>query len=848
MLYFGLVLVFLTKLVTSFSCPCEVRDHVLSCTPNTIYSFPGDIADCLFENDEVKSIQLLGQPLTQLDDLAFNDFNNLNGVLISYCPELSSISSKAFAGVPDLDSIYIEHTNISFIPNEALDDLTKLRHLDVRNNAIQEPYVSSAWHFCERLVAENNDLNIEGSLIVQKNLKRSATTDDYCSWLQEVGEFEPSVKDKCSIDLNGTMTCRDANLEDLACELEQTNFTKIIFEFSSSPEEVQDFGPAETNKFIEQFNYNTEDIEYAKVMTTQRLFGTKMDLTDIVKYTSTKTEKVIVHTDTLWMSAEITEPINFDLVIRSRRTSLPYPIPMVYSKEDLFMDSKDNLNKDLEPWAMREEHVQMSDSLLVRVRRLGRIEIIDAIPMNNRTLSNQNCIPFYTNATEYDRDISNWFNATGINLNYAAARTLQSTSHNDALLWDMTHFQINFHNDTKVVRDSRAFIAAQQFYTIQQMMKYPDAHNVPAYSLSVIKELATTLHDSLDEYRLVELQTEGQITSAKARAKEMQLQFDIVEAQQEMYKSTELEILDAIFTSVNESWHWSFEHRNAIKNATDEAFALIMDLAFQMKDLEYKEMLKEAEAAKEHYEDVVNKYQTQVDRYLTTAEDMQQLQKDTKYELDVAIEEMNRQVEIFEENVEEWKEEQEAKAHRGILHGIFEIGKGIVEGILCPECCVDAVKTAAEGALDIADAMEQLEYIAETVDDILASLEVLDGIPIDEMARELTLNYKDALHNAIDLQESSSAFEDIQATSDISLQDLKEGIPEIQGTADVQLATAKVTSTGFRLIDAVVKYAQVLMQLSERQDELEVAKQDLDRATNQVGFKDITTFFIIMLE
>merc|ERR1719394_505085 len=103
-----------------------------------------------------------------------------------------------------------------------------------------------------------------------------------------------------------------------------------------------------------------------------------------------------------------------------------------------------------------------------------------------------------------------------------------------------------------------------------------------------------------------------------------------------------------------------------------------MDQVFQMKEQEYNEMLKEAETAVEHYTDVVNKYQTQVDRYVETAEEMMNLQKSTKHELDVAIDEMNQQVEIFEENIEEWKEEQEAKAHRGVLHGIFEIGKAIV--------------------------------------------------------------------------------------------------------------------------------------------------------------------------
>ena len=102
MLYLGLVLVFLAKLINGSSCPCEVRNHVLSCEPNTIYNFPEDIADCGYDKDEVKLIQLFEQPLIQLNDLAFADFNNLNGILISYCPELSSISSNVFAGVPDL--------------------------------------------------------------------------------------------------------------------------------------------------------------------------------------------------------------------------------------------------------------------------------------------------------------------------------------------------------------------------------------------------------------------------------------------------------------------------------------------------------------------------------------------------------------------------------------------------------------------------------------------------------------------------------------------------------------------------------------------------------------------------
>ena len=84
------------------------------------------------------------------------------------------------------------------------------------------------------------------------------------------------------------------------------------------------------------------------------------------------------------------------------------------------------------------------------------------------------------------------------------------------------------------------------------------------------------------------------------------------------------------------------------------------------------------------------------------------------------------------------------------------------------------------------------------------------------------------------MKESAPMFEDIQNMADITLQDLKEAIPEIEGTADLQVACKKVTQCGFRLIDAVSDFADKMLQLAERQDELIVAQQDLERATAQV--------------
>merc|ERR1712141_592320 len=137
--------------------------------------------------------------------------------------------------------------------------------------------------------------------------------------------------------------------------------------------------------------------------------------------------------------------------------------------------------------------------------------------------------------------------------------------------------------------------------------------------MGTIKELANVMYDRLAQYRATEIQTEDEMSIAQARVRDMQLQFDIVAAQQQLYIQTEMEILDAIFTSVNESWHWSFEHRETIEKKTDESLQNITENIIDMKDQEYKQMLIEAENAKQHYEATVDKFETQVQRYVETA-------------------------------------------------------------------------------------------------------------------------------------------------------------------------------------------------------------------------------------
>merc|ERR1711936_1309037 len=114
-------------------------------------------------------------------------------------------------------------------------------------------------------------------------------------------------------------------------------FDYIMFDFPEmARSDVEKFYEAESNDFFKEFNYPKNNDTYAKVMRTQRLLGTKLDLSNIVEHTSERTESVRVHADTLHISNEIIDPINFDLTVTSRVASLEHSVPMLFSKNQFF--------------------------------------------------------------------------------------------------------------------------------------------------------------------------------------------------------------------------------------------------------------------------------------------------------------------------------------------------------------------------------------------------------------------------------------------------------------------------------------------------------------------------------
>ena len=396
MLLNTLFLAFLVHGVFS-ECPCAIEDSqpygLLNCNPHTIHQFPEDVTtnpECNINYDQVWGILLFNQPLTALGPLAFKDFSKLDELDIVMCKDLSSIDVDTFNGNPGLKRLRIQDVGFDSLPDSCLDDLVELAKIEVvdEEDSPGMLYVSNAWHFCDRL---SNSLTIRGKWETQKYLMTSVSSEKYCTFRRSQSH-RPDIGKYCtkSVVQNGTKTLRSCKatpdeLQSIVCELEVDTFDFITFEFPTMiRNDVESFFEAESNDFFQDYNYPKYNDTYAQVMRTQKLLGAKLDVSDIVDHTCEKTEIVNVQTDTLYISKEIPNPINFDFTITSRVASIDHPIPMRFTKAQFFesmtnTEASKSSKITTEPWGFREEHVRVNEYVTMRNRKYGKISVLDTL-------------------------------------------------------------------------------------------------------------------------------------------------------------------------------------------------------------------------------------------------------------------------------------------------------------------------------------------------------------------------------------------------------------------------------------------------------------------------------------
>jgi len=795
-------------------CPCMV-DHtgVLTCESNTINQFPEDlkIEECNIHTGNVRDISLSRQTFTEVKNMSFADFPNLEIINLAY-NEIEAIRSGAFASVPEVREINLRRNNIKIIERGVFDDVVKLSNLDVRDNSPLERYETSAWHFCERT---KHDMSIEGNLEIFKNLQQSHSTQDYCNYVQNVDAIPLCAMTENSTQLDCT---GQRNLGELACHIQDLHFGTILFDFPADykPPFVENYFEGESNGFIMDFNSISGSENHTRMMEKLSLFNTKFDLSTLPTLTSNRTKEVILKADTVF----ITEPVTIDyrLTIHARVVALNTSVHMSMSKNRFLYNNDGNL----ESWAFKEETVSVG-KVIMRTRKFGLIEIVDQLPEDaSPSAPNDYCKPVFINSTETSTNLTSWFDSTFINLNYVCARTVQSGGTNLRLATDMANFTLNFALNSEDVQDRETYMAAQKFKRIMQAAESPNIHNVPSYSINTVSELAGVMVDRMSQYRANEIAQEEQLFIATGRIQDMQIQFDIIMQQQQMYFDMEQTILDAIWAATDNSWDFSFDHRNSIEDTIMGAMNASAEAAFEMQEQQYKELLAKAEANLEHMEDVVEKYQSKLDRTRETAKAALDVQHTLSGQLQPTLDALDREITKIRREVQDYIDETAVGAWLDFLDCLID--SWFWDMWSC-EIDVDP---------DLGDISTVLDTIIRKVNAVVDLIEGIDIAMLDTLSDDMPTGFKSALHAATELVKNGPTFDQLKNVAENRMPGFSHACDDKVDVGGMMEAMANVADTGHALTESTSKFSDTVLELANTKDELRVAQNDVQRSIEEV--------------
>ena len=508
----------------------------------------------------------------------------------------------------------------------------------------------------------------------------------------------------------------------------------------------------------------------------------------------------------------------------ARVVSLDHAITMNISR-DIFFNQE-----GVESWAEKEEFYTVGNILMNR-KSYGLVTILKnaaELPVPDKKSV---CQPKLISVEDSGIDIQDWFDTTLTNLNYVCARTVLNTQQNAPLVNDISTFMLGFvYNDT-IVKNQETFLAVQKYKRILELNQLGKVHNVPSYSVDTISGLAKIMYDRMSLYKQNELSQEEQLFIASGRVQDMKVQFEMIEQQQELYFEMERSILDSIWAAADNNWNFDFQHRNGIE---DQISGSLDAIAEQMLDMQQKDLemaLAEAELSVAHIEAVINKYETQVARLLQFTKASIEVQTELVRRLKHNSYNMKGAFLQFERAIEDYIHKQEVKAAWGIFKAVVTFGMGLATGELDPAAIGDAIGSI----MDIEALILELMELVENCNDIQDMINEIDFSGISDINLNFNTNFKDALQSAIDMKLKGSDFDEIERTATIKLDAMNHATDfEIDGTDNVMMACVSVSDVGHQLITEAADFADTVLQLSERNDELAVARQDKNRTVAEV--------------
>jgi len=441
------------------------------------------------------------------------------------------------------------------------------------------------------------------------------------------------------------------------------------------------------------------------------------------------------------------------------------------------------------------------------------------------------CQPEKISIEESGVDISSWYDSVNVHLMYVCARTIYSSRENAPLVDDISDFMLGFvYNDT-IIQNRDTFAAVNKFKKLKELNSMNGVHNIPTYTVEIIGELSTLMHSQMLDYRITEIAQENLLAMASGRAQDMQVYFDTVEMQQQTYFETEQSIMDQIWTSSQINWNFTFDHRNGIEDQISGNLDAIAEEMFEMQRNELQHALEQAEQSKKHIQDVIDQYKSQVTRASEKVKGSITVQTSYIERMKTNAAEMDVQFEKFDQAVQEWQHKQEVKAVWGIFKAVVTLGVSIATAVEDPTAIGDAISAG----FDLVDLMVEIFEMIQSFNDVQDMINSIDFGNIDNINLALTTKFKDALQSAVDMKLKGPDFDVIERTATVKVDAMNAATNnEIGGIDDLMLSMVAVSDVAHLLINEAADFADSCLMLAEKNDQLAVAKADMDRATAEI--------------
>ena len=536
---------------------------------------------------------------------------------------IERIDNSMFANQMEIRQMSLGKNNISSIEPGAFDRLVSLQFLDLSDNPASD-YITNSWHFCHSLNHKTLNVQQNGGK-VKKDYKVDAFTDDYCNIKEPCNP--DCIESLCDND-GGHLKC-EGSIDDLFCELKDTNFKSISFLFPKDSEilPVENFYEAESNSYFREFNQINGKSNMTKYLKDLKLYGTKFDLAKLETHVGLRTESVTVFADTVYMSKSI-EPVFYRLSVRARVVSVSEDIWMNMTHKQFF--STFEADQPVDNWANVEEIITDVGDTSFAIRKLGFIEVQQAITLSTALPQENLCSPRIFDVSQYETEHNTppaiFFDRAQINLLRLAVRTLASTRSNPTLALNMADHVLQKTSNPAIVADKKAYIVAQKLIRDKEILT-SHTRNVPFYSTKVIKDLAQVMYDRMSDYARNETNLMNKLDAALGRMTDMNRNFEDARLMRELYFEMELMTLEEIWNSTDSSWHWSFNGSRNMESSIQDSMQRNQEEMFAMEERDLEEMLARARDTVVSDQAVVEMFRAEIERYSEEAQMSLELQR-----------------------------------------------------------------------------------------------------------------------------------------------------------------------------------------------------------------------------